>query len=214
MAELADPPAIPEAGKIHCPKCHAPLPAPVPGADLNDVICGRCRGRLQTITFPRVRGIDPDRAIEKGAISTESDAVCRYFPELKAEKICDTCGCFLSSKAAVEHGSAVYCMPCLHAQRNKADSSNKAEDEEKFVRQKMIPDQLALSLALWGIPLSIFCAPIALYYLIRYRGPKHRGLVPRSGLRWWIALALALAQVAYWIFLFVIWVGLIRESML
>ena len=135
---------------VACPKCFTALPQGVLLQNSGDegCVCPACRATLYTSTYPRLwKGSDSDGPSHKATISGEGDAVCRFYPELKAETVCDECGSFLSDKAAVTWNSCTYCLPCLHVLREKKGS-------DEFLARRSLYDNTALGLVLFLSPLS------------------------------------------------------------
>jgi uncharacterized paraquat-inducible protein A len=193
---------VPEAAII-CPKCHVPVPAE--GDQMAEERCPACRAVLSIETFPRLRAGNAGLLANGGKHAAEGEAVCHFFPELQAETICDECGCFLSLKAAVDWNGRNVCLPCLHQLRE-----SKADDD--FLAKRTIYDNVALGLVTWLAPVSLITAPLALYYLLRYRKAP-RGIVPRGSFRWWLAFVLSVGLLGGWIFLFVIWIAMFVRAM-
>jgi len=194
--------------KVTCPKCRAVLPEEVlqHHSVSEQASCPACRAPVYVSAFPRLRSgeiLNEKSGLNK--VSEEGDAVCQFYPELKAETVCDECGCFMSSKASVTWGARVLCLPCLHQLREK-----KGDDE--FLAKRTLYDNTALGLVLFLSPLSLFTAPWALYYLIRYRNSS-RGLVPRGKARWILALVLSLGFMLGWLLLLVLWIAAIADSL-
>lgn len=194
--------------KVTCPKCRAVLPDELlqKSSVSEQSSCPACRAPVHAWEFPRLRSGDISNE-ETGLnnVSEEGDAVCHFYPELKAETVCDECGCFMSSKASVTWGARVLCLPCLHQLREK-----KGNDE--FLAKRTLYDNTALGLVLFLSPLSLFTAPMALYYLIRYRNSS-RGLVPRGRARWVLAMILSLGFMLGWLLLLVLWIAAIVDSL-
>lgn len=193
--------------QVNCPKCHSVLPYEVlqtPSAsDL--VSCPACRAPVYAKLYPRlVSGGILGRGVGKIGVSEEGDAVCSFYPELKAETFCEECGCLLSEKASVLWAGNNFCMPCLHLLREK-------KGKDGFLSKRKIYDNLALGLVLFLAPLSLFTAPMALYYLIRYRNYS-RGIVPRGKARWVFALILSVGVMFLWLILLVLWLSAVTDS--
>jgi hypothetical protein len=194
------------AAVITCPKCLGTIPPP-PSAWSGhaDSGCPRCGARLTLAAFPRLAGggSGPSTGIA-GQTAQEGDAVCKFYPELQAETVCEECGCLMSRKASVEWGRRIICMPCLHLLRETKGS-------EAFSSKRTLHENVAVGLVVFLAPLSLITGPIALFYLLRHRRAP-RGLVPRGPFRWWLALALSLAVTLGWIFLFIAWIALIVRA--
>lgn len=194
---------------VTCPICQQSLPPLAPGTDgyLADANCPHCGVALARATYPRLaRATDPAVAERgRGQLAQEGEAVCRFYPQLQAETVCDECGCFLSRKAAVQWGDRTICLPCLHLLREGGKGG------DHFSTRRRHPDHVALALVIFLLPLSLFTGPFALVYLLRHRKAP-LGLVPRSRFRWWLALALATAATVAWLFLIVTWIAVIVRS--
>ena len=137
----------------------------------------------------------------------EADARCRYLSELKAETVCEGCGALLSQPAAISWAEKFWCLPCVHRLRRdeKGDGSG-------FVAERKIYDNLALMMVTLLLPLSLLTAPVALYFLVRYRKAP-RGLVPRSSLRWWLALIFSMLSLAVWLGLLALSISIMVRSL-
>ncbi len=204
---LTEPP--PPAVGLSCPHCRNPIPVALQTAEASPVACPTCRKTSTVRVFPRLHVADAPKSVQ-GTLSAEGDATCSFYPELKAEHVCDECGCFMSEKAAVNWGGKTLCLPCLHTLREKKGKGG-------YRASVRLYDNMALGLIvpfLLLFPLAFFTiltAPVALYYVIRYR-KSSRGIVPRSSFRWWLALLLSLAVNGVWLFLIISWIGLLIEN--
>lgn len=192
---------------VTCPKCLAAI-APPPGAwsAPESAECPRCRSRLTLAAFPRLRHgiLPPGRSRTSGQPAREGEAVCRFYPGLQAETVCEECGCLMSSKAAVDWAGHTLCLPCLHQLRE-------AKGLEAFSSRRTLPENVALALVVLLAPVSLFTAPAAAFHLLRHRKAP-RSLIPRSRFRWWLALGLSLAVTAGWVFLFVAWIAMMVRA--
>lgn len=193
--------------QVNCPKCHSVLPDEVlqHSSDSKLVSCRACRAPVYANVYPRLQagGILAKEAGASG-VSEEGDAVCSFYPELKAETVCEECGCLLSEKAAVVWSGNSFCMPCIHLLRER-------KEEDDFLSKRTLYDNSALGLVVFLVPLSLFTAPMALYYLIRYRNSS-RGIVPRGKIRWALALILSVGVMLAWMILLVLWLSAITDS--
>lgn len=187
---------------LSCPKCHTAAPSPG-RTGAHALLCPVCGTRWEARVFPRL--LRPaTRETPPGEKAEEGDAVCAFLPQLKAETVCDECGCFLSHKAAVARDGSTLCLPCLHQVRE-------VRGLPPWRARTLLPDHLALSLVTWLAPLGFFTAPLALYFLLRHRA-EGSGLVPRGGGRWWTALALSLLWILIWGALLVIFILLMVRA--
>ncbi|NNE93501.1 MAG: hypothetical protein HKN23_17785 [Verrucomicrobiales bacterium] len=193
-----------------CPKCFAGVPVGLQKGEFQ-ANCPVCSSSLNLITFPRLHVGDEKRIKASGLLSEDGDATCVFYPELKAETVCDECGCFMSEKASVNWAGRVLCMPCLHTLRER-----KGDDE--FLAGQKLYDNIALGLMVpWLLSIffffvTLFTAPVALYYVIKHRKAS-RGIVPRSKFRWWFALILSIALIVGWIFAIFSWITLMVEDL-
>ena len=192
--------------QITCPKCLRTQPPPaIAWEGAGESQCPRCNTTLVMAAFPRLAAIPaPQAPNQRGQFAQEGQAVCKFYPELQAETLCDECGCLMSRKAAVEWAGRTICMPCLHQLREKKSA-------EAYSPKRTLYDNVALGLVLFLLPLTLATGPVALFYLLRYRKAP-RSLVPRSSFRWWLALILSIAVTAGWIFVFVAWVAMIVRA--
>lgn len=190
---------------VACPKCHREFP----DESLQDQgglsACPSCKSIVELRVYPRLRKSISSSLKVDDLLSGEGDALCRFYPELKADTVCEECGCLLSKKAAVTWTNVDYCLPCLHLLRE-----SKGRDE--FLARRVIYDNTALGLILYLFPLSLFTAPLALYYLIRYRKAS-RGIVPRGKFRWLLATILSVVFSLGWLLLITLWIVAIVDSM-
>lgn len=186
---------------LQCPSCRSRLSASRPVSFVEER-CPVCGTSVSVTIFPRLyrAPLPPDTH----ANAAEGDATCSFFPSLKAEKVCDECGSFLSSRAAVRWGNRDLCLPCLHRLRE-------IEQAPDYLARARLHDRRALALVTLLAPLSLFTAPLALYLLFRYRKAP-RGFVHRGGTVWWVALALAVAWMIVWVVFLTVWVSLIFED--
>lgn len=194
-------PPDPEAAVLQCPACRSPLKVGRQ-VDRLEERCPVCRAEVHLTLYPRLFGDRP--GIAEDAPAAEGEATCSFFPDRRAEKVCDECGCFLSHRAAVDWGGRDLCLPCVHRLRELDRSSD-------YLGRTKLNDRRALFLVTLLAPFSLFTAPIALVLLFRHRG-KPEGFLPRSSAVWWIALVLAIACLVGWIALLVVWISLVMSD--
>lgn len=175
---------------IGCPSCRAPLPTAALGAPgFED--CDGCRTRLRVRLFPAAFR---SRAASSGVVAAPDDATCFFHSTKRAAVPCDGCGRFLCPLCDLELAGQHLCPEC--ASRRTADAG-----EDRFVRERTLWDSLALALAIYPMLMfyfTIFTAPAALFLSIRHwRSPG--SLVPRSRVRFVLAILIALAQLGGWV---------------
>ena len=152
----------------------------------------------------RVPALNPAAIAGVAAPAGEGEASCSFFPEERAEKVCDECGCFLSERAAISWAGRDLCLPCLHRLRE-------VEKDPGHIGRTRLQDKRALALVTWLAPFSLFTAPLALYLLLRYRG-RPEGFVPRSAVTWGVAFSLAIIWLIVWLVLIVVWLSLVLDG--
>jgi len=194
-AASADPATL-----LRCPSCRSGLRlAEFP--ERLDERCPVCGSKVEMLLFPRLRSSPPPPYAPP---AVEGGTVCSFFPELKATKVCDECGCLLSEAASVTWGDGDYCLPCLHRLREE-------KREGDFIARASLHDNRALALVTLLAPFTLFTAPLALFILLRYR-KQRASFAPRGRARWWLALVLSLAWIALWTALLVTLAWLFIDS--
>ncbi len=187
---------------LQCPRCRGMFMLQ-DGSTKVDEKCPVCQAEVSLAIYPRLfREVSLKSASQP---SEGDDAICTFYPELKAEHICDACGSFMSERATIHWSDRKYCLPCLHRLREEEPSSD-------FKANSKLYDKRALALVTLLAPLTLFTAPVALFLLLRHRKDRS-GFVPRTGVTWWIALVLSILWIAGWGTLMVIWISLIAEGL-
>lgn len=187
---------------LQCPNCRSALQVADSAREVEEK-CPVCRGDVWITVFDRFRRRPLRR--DAGRLGDESQASCTFYPELAAEKVCDECGCLLSEKAAVRWGDEDLCLPCLHRLREEKKST-------RFVARAKLYDNRALILVTLLAPFTLFTAPIALVLLWKQRN-QGATFESRGRWRWWTAMILAVAWLAAWVVLGVVWTSLILEDL-
>lgn len=175
---------------IGCPSCQAPLPTAVLGAPgFED--CTSCRTPLRLRLFPAAFR---ERAAASGAIAAPDDATCFFHPGKRAAVPCDACGRYLCPLCDLELAGQHHCPEC--AAKRTTDAT-----EDRFARERILWDSLALALAVYPMLLfyfTILTAPAVMFLALRHwRSP--RSLVPRTRFRFVLAFVIAAAQLAGWV---------------
>lgn len=186
---------------LQCPTCRNVLTVNREVLSLEEE-CPVCHSAVDIKVFPRLFR-EPVRKIEMKTPG-EDEAACTFFPELKADKVCDECGCLMSEKASAKWGDEDICLPCLHRLREEVKSP-------AFLAKSALNDNRALALVTLLAPMSLITAPVALWLLLRNRKGT-AGIFPRNRWRWWTALILSVALIIGWVVLLVVWTSLILEE--
>jgi hypothetical protein len=157
--------------------------------------CAICRFPHATYVFPAFFS-KIDQAANAAAIVAEGEASCFYHPRKRAVVPCDQCGRFLCSLCQVEFLGQNWCPGCIEAHRQKGQLSNLDSSRPLY-------DNMALVLATLPAVLvwpTIITAPMSLYVAARY-WRKPSSLVPRTKIRFYVAVLLAVLQIVGWLWL-------------
>lgn len=184
------------AQAVACPVCTRALPPDTWNLDY-ETYCPSCRAPIAALVFPAFLrpggGAAPELAVEG------SEATCFYHARKKAVTPCDRCGRFLCSLCHVELSGQNWCPSCIALHRKQGTLAG-------LDNRRTLYDNLALLLAVGPVVsvvfwfFTLFTAPAALYVTIRYwRAPS--SLVPRTKVRFVLASAIALLELAGWVFI-------------
>ena len=179
---------------VTCPSCRNALPQSLcnTGAMAH---CPSCDIMLQAEVFPvffkgTAIGQKAETIIEEGTSS------CFYHEKKKAVIHCDVCGRFLCALCDLDIGGSHVCPACADAGRKKG---NVAELETS----RTVYDSAALTLALGAFlvwPVAIVTAPAAIYFAV-LSWMRPGSLVPRTRLRSYLAIVIALLQLTGFVLL-------------
>jgi len=178
---------------VTCPGCKNALPQSI--CNTGDMThCPSCDIAVQAEVFPAFfKGAAIGQKAE--AIVEEGTSSCFYHEKKKAVIHCDACGRFLCALCDLELGGAHYCPPC-------ADTSRKKGNVTELETSRTIYDSAALTLALGAFlvwPVAIVTAPTAIYFaVLSWKRPG--SLVPRTRLRSYVAILVAVLQLAGLVF--------------
>jgi len=87
--------------KLQCPTCRNSLNMSR-SIDHLEERCPVCRSEISMAVFPRFYREEPE--VIDARLASDEETVCSFYPELKAENLCDACGCLMSQKASVKWG--------------------------------------------------------------------------------------------------------------
>ena len=106
-------------------------------------------------------------------------------------------GRFLCALCDLDFNGRHLCPACLQSGKKKGDLP-------ELENRRTIYDSAALSMALLPLiiwPVTLVTAPLALYYaIVSFFRPS--SLIPRTRIRTWLALVIALLQIAGWVAIF------------
>jgi hypothetical protein len=176
---------------ITCTKCNASLAGEVFGTP-ELVPCPSCGASIRVDLFPAYfKG--PVKGQVGENLLVEGESGCFYHPRKKAAVPCEACGRFLCALCDCELNGQHLCPVCLETGKRKGRLKN-------LQNHRTLYDNLALALAVG--PLLIFyftivTAPIALYFAVRHWSTPS-SIIPRSKIRFVIAIAIASAEILAW----------------
>ncbi len=181
---------------VACSSCHTPLPDDALNAG-GPVVCSFCRTQVTAEVFPALlKGTEGGQG---GEILVEaSDAGCFSHPGRKAVSVCERCGRFMCSLCEIELGEETICPVCLETGWEKGSLKN-------IKKEGILHDNVALGLALYPLiffPLTIFTAPVSIYLSFR-NWRKKTSIMPRTRIRYILAILISGLQVTGWIYVFV-----------
>jgi len=178
-----------------CTKCNASLPNEVFNA-ADFIRCPSCNAKIRIDVFPALLE-SPSSGPAAQALLVESETSCFYHEKKKAAVPCDHCGRFLCALCDVELNGEHFCPPCLASGKKKGKLRN-------LQNHRILYDSIALSVAILPAILfwpSVVTAPMAIFIAFRYwRAPL--SIVPRTKVRFILAIALATPQILGWGVLF------------
>jgi hypothetical protein len=170
---------------------------PVPVDGWNREEGARCPGCGQLVGATVFPAIESQRAgALPEAVVADTEASCFYHPSSRAAVPCDECGRFLCSLCDIEIEGRHLCPACFQS----GLQSNRLEVVET---QRTMYDTIALTLATLPALLfwpAIVTAPAALWVTVRrWRAP--RSVVPRTGIRFYLAVLFGLVEIVFFVFI-------------
>ena len=175
---------------VPCNRCERPLPAWELGKqDL--AVCPECGAGSLVRVFPAL--FEGSREAPRPEAALEGQAACFDHPTKVAVGACGQCGRFVCRLCAVETAGETRCPTCVASALQAPGTS--------APNTRTLYDSIALTLALapmliWA--LTLVSAPVTLFVVVRF-WRKPLGLVRRSRWRFVLALMIACAQIAAWI---------------
>lgn len=177
---------------VPCPGCREPFPPVVFNIAKPSVVCPICGKTGICLAFPALFR-EPTRGSDGERIFNETDSACFYHADKKAATVCDNCGRFLCDLCDVSIANRHLCPACTDAARKKSDATS-------LNNERVLRDDIAVSLAILPLlvwPITIVTAPFAVYYAIHHwKSPT--SLIPRTKVRFILAIVVAGIQVAVW----------------
>ena len=176
---------------LQCPQCRAWLLDGVFNQpDLAP--CRSCGALLQVEVFP---AMFRKSTVGAGAetVVVEGESGCFYHPEKRAVRPCDNCGRFLCALCDCELKGQHFCPACLETGRDKGKIKSLDYRRTRY-------DSIALALAIFPMLFLYFTlvtAPATLFVAFRYWNAPC-SLVPRTRVRFVLAILIALFELAGW----------------
>ena len=178
-----------------CPNCSEPLAVSLFVSGQSGQ-CPACHAQVEAYIFPEFHR-DPSARPEI-RLAEEHEAVCYFHPRYRAMTPCDNCGRFLCAICTISVGSRKLCAECLSQLR-------KQKNETGLVLYAPLFDNTALFLVTAPVLtvifwfLTFFSAPVSVF-LSFYYWSRQWTLLPRSRLRFAIAILLSILLIASWAF--------------
>jgi hypothetical protein len=184
-----------ESAAPECPACGAALP--VSGRRPGDLLpCPGCAAPTDLRLFPAL--VRAPANTTPAAPSLPGDATCFHHPDRVAVVACGRCGRFLCGLCDLDLGDRHVCAACLHAEHEGGGPDGRR------VSRLLQYDSLSLALAVVPILtvafwfMSCLTAPAAVFLVFRFwRRPM--SLLPRTRVRFVLALLLATATLVGWV---------------
>lgn len=181
---------------IPCTKCNKPLPHQLYNTSELSA-CPSCGVLVRVDAFPALfQEHEQGQSGENTILENESS--CFYHPKKRAVVPCAVCGRFLCALCNIEFNGQHLCPQCLEVWEKKRKMKS-------LETQRVLYDDIALSLAI--IPAifvwpTLITAPMSLFIAIRHwKTPL--SIIPRTKIRFIIAIVLSGLQITGWMFLFI-----------
>jgi hypothetical protein len=183
--------------ELRCDRCKTLIAADIwnrPGGGACS-ICGRW---LWASVFPALSKVS--RGSAAAAIQAESEAACYYHPASRAQNACDSCGRFICALCDLDVEGRHLCPSCLHTPSGTAPEAVRIVDN-----RRVLYDSIVLALAIGGPVVflwpSLVTGPLSVVLAIWY-WKRPRSIVPRTPVRFILAILLGLLQCAFWVAIF------------
>ena len=180
---------------VPCTRCNVPLTADAVNTPA-PTTCPSCHVVLRADVYPALySGLRTGRQGEP--LQSSREAGCYYHPDRRALRCCSSCGRFMCSVCDIKMGENHLCPICL-------EKGKTGEQILQLVDRRVCYDQIALMVAvlpIFMVWITIVSAPIAVFLTIRYWNAP-TSILPRSKIRFVLAIILALLQIIGWVMVF------------
>lgn len=180
-----------------CGRCGAPLPWRICNSPDAGNTCTSCAAPVRAHVFPAfLEALELGRQAD--AATPEQDANCFYHDDKRAVTACSHCGRLLCSLCDVTMRGDHLCPTCISRGKEKGSLV-------LLQSRRIMHDNIALILALAPLALGwlgLLLSPSAIFYAaFRWRSPG--SLVPRTRIRFIIAILLAMFSLAGFVFILI-----------
>jgi len=163
--------------------------------------CPTCSADIRVDAFPAL--LRKQSTIEPGSLlKIDNEAGCFYHPQKKAAVHCSVCGRFLCALCDVELNGRHFCMACLEHGKRQRKIRN-------LENERVLYDNIALMVAFFPLMvfyITIFTAPAALFIAFKHwKSPS--SIIPRTKIRFVIAIMLSVLQIAGWTYGIYYWIA-------
>ena len=170
---------------VCCTRCSMPLPVDRLN-EMRPAPCPSCGTKILAVAFPALLAA-PTRGRSGRRRLSDEEAACFYHPAKQAATPCDHCGRFLCELCDIQVGDRHLCPSCIRPDANQAKIA-------PLENRRVVYDHLALVLAI--LPMAV-TPLIALYLAARYWS-REMSVLPRSRVRWVLAVLFAVVQIGLW----------------
>ncbi len=171
---------------IDCPICGTPIEYRPDIAK-----CPSCDTNLSVEIFPAFFKSPPP--LGSSPTISEDESACYFHPRSKAATACAMCGRFICALCDVELSGQHVCPSCIETGMKKHKIAN-------LENRRVLYDDIALALAIIPMILiwpTILTAPASIYTSLRHWNTP-TSIIPRTKLRFIIAILISLLQVTGW----------------
>lgn len=178
------------ASALSCPRCGHELP--LAALQPEGAACSGCEVHVEAVALPALFHSD-EFAPWEPVVSGE--AGCFFHPDRIAVFTCSRCGRFLCPLCRIVWPGEDVCAACLEAAKSTTPDGTFASSRFHF-------DSLALALSTLPILTWIFSllsAPVALGLSV-FTFRRECSIVPRSKIRFLLAILFSAATIAAWVF--------------
>jgi hypothetical protein len=177
---------------LTCPHCSGPLPIDLFVAGRLGR-CPACHLQVEAYIFPEFHKASARSEIH---LAQEHEAVCYFHSRYRAKNPCDNCGRFLCEICAIKVGQRELCAECLGLLRKQRNETGLVHYAPLFDNVSLfLVTAPVITILFWF--LTIFSAPVSLF-LSFYYWPRQWNLLPRSRIRFVLAILFSLILIGLW----------------